>query len=75
MERIQSEKSEQALSALARQLRGETERHETLTLRTVFGEKRFLREEIKSVTVQTETGETDVTARVLALFGAPPAEE
>lgn len=74
MELILSEKNEQALSALARRLRGETERQETLTLYTVFGEKRFRREELRRITVQTDTGETDVTAAVLALFGTTNTE-
>ena len=73
VELILSEKNEQDLSALARRLRGETERHESLTLYTVFGEKRLRREEIKRITVQTEDGETDVTDRVLALFGQAPS--
>ena len=75
VERILSGKNEQELSALARQLRGETQRHETITLYTVFGEKRFRREEIQRAAVQTEDGETDVTDRLLALFGQGPAKD
>ncbi len=75
VERILSEKSEQDLAALARQLRGETTRDETLTLFTVFGEKRFRLEDIRRAAVQTAAGETDVTAELRALFGAHGAEE
>ena len=69
VERILSEKNEQDLSTLARQLRGETERNETLVFSTVFGEKRYRREEIGRVVVQTEAGERDVTSEIMALFG------
>jgi len=68
VELIQSQRDEYSLDELARQFNQESEQKAALIIRTVFGEKVFYLNEIRSVLLERGDGSpTDITKEILRL--------
>lgn len=69
VELIQSQKDDFSLDDLSAQFGRESEKRAVLTVRSVFGDKVFYWDEVKSVTVDNGDGTAkDITAQILALL-------
>ncbi len=69
VELIQSQKDDFSLDDLSAQFGRESEKRAVLTVQSVFGDKAFYWDEVKSVTVDNGDGTVkDVTAQILALL-------